>query len=214
MTGDINITAGTDIVMDGGTVSTQAVTSDGGNIKLTAPNIVRLNDSQITTSVESGVGGGGNINIDPQFVILDNSQVTANAFGGPGGNILIVADQFLATPDSVVQASSAQSIQGTVQIDAPDTDIAAAIAQLPESFLDASALLPARCAARSGGSESSFVVAGRGGVPNDPDGYLPSSVVHGLADVEGTAASAVADSVALNDVKKLILATAGRGCAW
>ena len=175
---------------------------------------MRLNGSQITTSVESGVGGGGNINIDPEFVILDNSQITANAFGGPGGNILIVAGQFIASSNSVVQASSAQSIEGTVEIDAPDTDIAAAIAQLPESFLDASALLPARCAARRGGSESSFVVAGRGGVPVDPDGYLPSSFVQGSVNLERAAASAPNDAAALEDVKKLVLAIAGQGCAW
>jgi filamentous hemagglutinin family protein len=100
LTGNITITAGTDIAMNNGTISTEAVTSDGGNIKLTAPNIVQLTGSQITTSVESGVGGGGNINIDPQFITLNKSQVTANAFGGPGGNITLVANNFLPSADS------------------------------------------------------------------------------------------------------------------
>jgi hypothetical protein len=200
--------------MDGGTISTQAVTSDGGNIKLTAPNIVRLNGSEITTSVESGVGGGGNIEIDPEFVILNKSRITANAFGGPGGNILIIADNFIASADSSVTASSQLGVQGTIVIQAIDTDIAAAIAHLPGSFLDASALLPARCAARGGGSESSFVVAGRGGVPVDPDGYLPSSFVQGSVNLERAAASAPNHAVTLKDVKKLVLATAGQGCAW
>ena len=30
------------------------------------------------------------------------------------------------------------------------------------------------CSARRAGASSSFTVAGRGGVPVDPDGYLPS----------------------------------------
>jgi hypothetical protein len=30
------------------------------------------------------------------------------------------------------------------------------------------------CSARRAGAPSSFMVAGRGGVPADPDGYLPS----------------------------------------
>jgi hypothetical protein len=174
-TGDINITAGTDIVLDGGIISTRAVTSDGGNIKLTAPNIVELVSSQITTSVESGVGGGGNINIDPEFIVLNNSQITANAFGGPGGNISLTANNFVPSADSTVQASSALSTQGTIVIASPENNIAGAIAQLPQDIIDTSGLLPERCAARTaGGAQSSFVVAGRGGLPTNPDNYLPS----------------------------------------
>jgi len=175
LTGNINITAGNSIIMQNGTISTQAVTSDGGNIKLTAPNIVQLTGSQITTSVESGEGGGGNINIDPQFTILNNSQITANAFGGPGGNITLTSNNFLASADSTVQASSALSTQGTIVIESPENDIAGSISQLPQSIVDVSGLLPERCAARgAGGAQSSFVVAGRGGLPTNPDNYLPS----------------------------------------
>ena len=52
----------------------------------------------------------------------------------------------------------------------------------PESL--ASALLRGLCTARRTGAASSFVVAGRGGVPVDADGYLPSfgtDVAAGLA---------------------------------
>lgn len=175
LTGNINITSGGSIVLSDGTISTQAVTSDGGNIKLTAPNVVRLSGSQITTSVESGVGGGGNINIDPQFIILNSSQITANAFGGPGGNISLTANNFVPSADSTVQASSALSTQGTIVIESPENDIAGSISQLPQSIVDVSGLLPERCAARgAGGAQSSFVVAGRGGLPTNPDNYLPS----------------------------------------
>lgn len=173
-TGSITIAAGDRIVMDNGSISTRAVTSDGGNITLMAPNIIRLNNSQITTSVESGTGGGGNIFIDPQFVILNGSSITANAFGGPGGNITIVANNFLADPTSVVQASSALSTPGTVQIQSPDNNVASDIAQLPRELVDASRLLRGGCSARRTGAPSSFMVAGRGGVPVDPDGYLPA----------------------------------------
>ncbi|MCZ6718353.1 MAG: hypothetical protein O6944_04260, partial [Gammaproteobacteria bacterium] len=105
-----------------------------------------------------------------------------NAFGGPGGNIRIVAGNFFATPDSVIQASSTQSIAGSIVIDSPDTDIAGSITALPESFLDASSLLPERCVARNREGQSSFIVAGRGGTPIDPDGYLPSVYATGLAE--------------------------------
>ena len=193
-TGTIEITAGNSIVMDNGTISTLAVTSDGGNIKLTAPNIVQLNDSQITTSVQSGVGGGGNINIDPQFIILNNSQVIANAFGGPGGNITLVANNFIQSSNSLVQASSALSTPGTIEIVSPENNVAGSIAQLARSFLDASSLLRGLCSARRTGAPSSFVVAGRGGVPVDADGYLPGFGADVAAQVASTEGAIRADA--------------------
>jgi len=173
-TGSIESTAGNSITLDGGTISTRAVAADGGNISLFAPNIVYLNNSQITTSVESGVGGGGNILIDPQFVILNNSSIIANAYGGPGGNIIIVANNYLSSATSLVQASSALSTPGTIRIVSPENNIESTIAQLASEFLDASSLLRGLCSARRTGAASSFTVANRGGVPVEADGYLPS----------------------------------------
>jgi filamentous hemagglutinin family protein len=173
-TGSITIAAGDRIMMESGSISTRAATADGGNITLLAPNVIRLANSQITTSVESGTGSGGNIFIDPQFVILTNSTITANAFGGPGGNITIIANNFIADPSTSIVASSALSTPGTVQIESPDNNVAGDIAQLPRELVDSSRLLASACSARRGGAPSSFTVAGRGGVPVDPDGYLPS----------------------------------------
>lgn len=173
LAGNIGITLGDSLVMQGSTIATQAVLSDGGNIHIVAPRLIRLGSSQITTSVQSGTGGGGNIFIDPQFVVLQDSQIIANAFGGPGGNITIVAGQLLADPATVISASSALGIDGSVNIDAPDTDVSAGLAVLPASFLDAASLLRAGCSGARAGL-SSLVEVGRGGLPPDPDGYLPS----------------------------------------
>ena len=180
-TGSIAIAAGDRIMMESGSISTRAVTSDGGNITLTAPNIIKLGNSQISTSVQSGTGAGGNIFIDPQFVILTNSTISANAFGGPGGSVTIVADNFLTDASSFVTASSALSTPGTVQIQSPDNNVASDIAQLPRELVDASRLLRGGCAARRTGAPSSFTVVGRGGVPVDPDGYLPSFSASGAS---------------------------------
>ena len=194
-TGSIQITAGNSIKLDGGTMSTRAVKADGGNIKLTAPNIVQLNESQITTSVESGVGGGGNINIDPQFVIVNNSSIIANAFGGPGGNITIVANEFLQSATSVIEASSALSAPGTIEIRSPENNVENNISALPAAFIDASALLRGLCTARRTGAPSSFVVAGRGGLPVEADGYLPSLSTEVAAGVASATGSTHADAV-------------------
>ena len=175
-TGNVVVTAGDRITMDGGSISTRAVTSDGGDITLKAPLFVRLENSQITTSVQSGVGTGGNVLIDPTFLVMNNSAITANAFGGPGGNITIISDNFLASSTALLQASSALSTPGTIQIVSPENNIAGSIAQLPRAFVDASRLLRGACSARREGAPSSFVLAGRGGVPADADGYLPSTI--------------------------------------
>jgi filamentous hemagglutinin family protein len=191
LAGNINISAGDQIAMTSGSVSTRAVTSDGGNIIVNAPRMIQLTDSQITTSVESGFGGGGNINIDPQFLILNNSQILANAFGGPGGNINITADVFLVNsggrfPTSlagIVDASSALSTPGTVNIEATFTNVTGTFAQLPSTPLQATELLRASCAARfAGGKASSLVIAGRDGLPLQPGDLLPSPLyVAGLS---------------------------------
>ena len=172
LAGDISIAAGNKINMNYGTISTRAVTADGGNITLTAPELVYLLNSDITTSVESGFGGGGNITIDPQFVILNQSNILANAFGGPGGNITIVADNVISSAQSSIDASSALGINGTVNISSPDQDVAQELAVLPENFLDVTGLISDRCGTAAG--SSSLVSAGPGGLAVDPDGYLPS----------------------------------------
>lgn len=195
LAGDITITSGDQIAMNSGSVSTRAVTADGGNIKLNAPNLIQLTDSQITTSVETGNGGGGNITIDPQALILNNSNILANAFGGPGGNINITADVFLvnsngAFPTSltgIVDASSALNTPGTVNIQANFTNVTGSVTLLPETPLRATELLRAACAARfAGGKTSSLVVGGRDGLPSQPGDLLPSPLY--LASDANTAA--------------------------
>jgi hypothetical protein len=54
-------------------VTTEAERGDGGNIQLTAGSLVNLHDSQITATVTSGVGHGGNITIDVSSVVLEHS---------------------------------------------------------------------------------------------------------------------------------------------
>src|SRR5262249_60769546 len=147
--GNINIAAGDQIAITDGNVSTRTITSNGGNITLNAPRMIQLTDSQVTTSVETGFGRGGNINIDPQALILNNSRILANAFGGPGGNINITADVFLVNNNGVlptsltgiVDASSALSTPGTVNIEATFTNVTGTFAQLPSTPLQATELL-------------------------------------------------------------------------
>ena len=181
--GSIRIKAGR-ISSESSSITTEATQADGGNIQLEVGQLVYLLDSEITATVKGGEGSGGNIVIDPEFVIINNSSITANAFGGPGGNIRIVADQFLASPDSAITASSELGIDGEVVINAPATDVISGVEAVPAPFLDISSLLSSRCSARTEATVGSFVKLGRGGVPPPPDRLRPSYYLDVIANTQ------------------------------
>jgi filamentous hemagglutinin family protein len=188
--GNIRIQASDTFLSRNGAVTTEAERAGGARIELSAGSMVRLIDSAITTTVRGEAGDAGDITIGSRFIILDNSRVIANAFQGTGGNIRIEAEAFLADPTSLVSASSALGIQGTVDIRAPVTSLSGTLAPLPQAFVSAAALLPARCAARApGGAYSSLVLGGREGLPPAPGGLLPSPLALDarlLTDLPGT----------------------------
>jgi filamentous hemagglutinin family protein len=172
--GDVRVHAGGIELVDS-TISTEATAASGGSIAIEADERLHLVRSAITASVTSG--SGGNITIsDPQLVLLEEgSRIVAQAGEGSGGNITLAADLLLVALDSTISASSELGIQGTVDIRAPDTDLAGELAELPESFLDAVGLMKERCAARRNGERAgSFVWTGRQGTPASPDGPLPA----------------------------------------
>jgi hypothetical protein len=93
---------------------------------------------------------------------------------------VLQAEPLLTDPTGLdrVSASSEKGISGVVDLRAPVTTLSEAIVPLPQAFVDVTALLPARCAARlSGGTYSSLVVGGRDGLPLEPGGVLPSPLV-------------------------------------
>ena len=175
--GNIRIESGSTVLIEQSSVTTEASQSSGGQITINAPDMIRLIDSPISTSVAGAAGdsNGGNISIDPDFVVLKGSQILAQAFAGSGGAIDVTAGLFLADPASVVDASSTLGVSGTVQINAPINNLSSVVARLPESLLAVQALLRASCAAKlAQGSTSSFVERGRDGIPAGPDGLLAS----------------------------------------
>jgi large exoprotein involved in heme utilization and adhesion len=174
--GSIGIEAKDTFTSRESSVTTEAKDSDGGNITLKVGYLIRMVDSGISASVGGGPQTtGGNISIDPQYVVLKNSRIVANAYEGTGGNISIVADTFLSDPQSVVDASSALGISGTVDIRAPISNVSGFIAPLSSDIVSATALLRERCIARiREGKYSSFVVGGRDGLPIEPGNLMPS----------------------------------------
>jgi hypothetical protein len=103
-------------------------------------------------------------------VLDEGSSITANAEGGQGGNILIRIQgggALFRSPDSRIEASSEFGVEGSVVIDAPDTDIIAGLAAPPAKLLDA-ATLTELCAGRSGANVSSLVVRKYEVLPDSP----------------------------------------------
>ena len=117
-----------------------------------------------------------------------------------GGNINIVAGIFLVDPSSVIDASSAKGVSGTITIQSPLSNLSESLAPLPQAFLRTGVLLSSRCVARLGGPASSFVVAGRDAIPMEPGGLLPSPLPPGpqLSTAESSPAAAVFPTAGLS----------------
>jgi len=173
--GPVRLNASDTLTMDRAEILARTTAQEGGDVTVAVGRLFDLRDSRVTTSVAGGSGRGGNIAMDMPLMVLDASRIEANAFGGPGGNITIRAGQLIRTPDSVIQASSAQSVSGTISIAGLNQDIAGSLVVLPETFLDASSQLRVACAARGGRPSNSLSPGGRGGLPPDPGTPLAAS---------------------------------------
>jgi filamentous hemagglutinin family protein len=216
--GNIDVTAAESFTLRDSSITTSTQQSDGGNIRIKAGNFIHLVNSEITTSVGSGAGTGGNIDLDPPIVILDSSKIIASAVGGNGGDINIVASFFLRSPDTVIDASSDFGVSGNVSIQTPLSNLSGSLAPLPQNFLQAGALLASRCAARvAGGSTSSFVVAGRDSVPLEPGAMLPSTLLSATASsLSGIALAVELPTLVasrLSDQISYDFVTPDRGCS-
>jgi large exoprotein involved in heme utilization and adhesion len=173
--GTIRLAASDTFLSENSAVTAEARRAQGGAIQVMAQTMIRLRQSEITTTVRGGDEMAGSITLDPAFVILEDSQIRADAVGGPGGNITITAEVFLTDPSSIVSASSERNIDGEIDIRAPVADLSGTVAPLPQSFLQQAVLLRERCAERlRRGWTSSFIVSGRDGSPFEPGSMLSS----------------------------------------
>ncbi|MFB2839700.1 filamentous hemagglutinin N-terminal domain-containing protein [Floridanema evergladense] len=169
---------------DAGLEGTSA-SGEGGNFTVRSRIIQMRNNSFIsaTAGTEGGAGNGGNININTDtLVALNNSDITANSVASQGGKVTINAQGIFGfqyrlelTPNSDITATGGTpALSGTVQVNTPDVGTTNALVQLPENFTDISDGIVAGCSASQG---NSFVITGRGGLPEDPNQTLRGSTV-------------------------------------
>lgn len=171
--GDVSIQAGGSVRFEDGRVTAQAGPGGGGNISVSAPALVYLLDGTLTAEA---VGDGGNLSVDTEFFIVNRSSLVSRSSTANGGNITLRSDYFLRS-DTVIDASAPFGIPGTVSVSAPDVDLAASLLALPDTLLGLETLLRPDCGVRLGGDISSFILLGRGGLPLEPGGFLPSGTV-------------------------------------
>ncbi|SJM90815.1 hypothetical protein CRENPOLYSF2_1870002 [Crenothrix polyspora] len=189
-----NITVNADnLTLQDATIKTEVnntgATTNGGFINLKG-GIIRLNDSQITTSVKgSGQGGdiaiSGNNKINADGLILNGGFIQAN--GNKGGNITNKVNTLLASHGQLqvggdkhefqpgfnaIQAASKNGESGTIKSTAPELNITGAMLNLKSGFLQRPDLNASPC---SSGKGSSLVQVGYGGLPRKPSDavYVP-----------------------------------------
>lgn len=168
--GDITVSAGDEIQLTDSSITAQAGPDGGGNITLLAPQMIYLLNSTLSAEAE---GKGGNLKIDPVFFILNNSSLISRSSSADGGNISINASYFFQSA-SVIDASARVGLPGTISVTAPDLDLSGSLVGLPSNLLDVENQLRPDCRVRLAGNISSFIMLGRGGLPIEPGGFVPS----------------------------------------
>ena len=175
--GNLDIIADSIWLDNQGGISAATVAGTEGNIRLDASNVLLRRNSRITTNTENS--DGGNITIDTNLLVaIDDSDITANARQGRGGRVSITAQGIFGTqfrdeltPNSDITATSdlGPQFNGLVTLNIQGIDPNRGLVRLPENFTQPSDQIATGCVAEIG---NSFVVTGRGGLPEDPSQIL------------------------------------------
>ncbi|KPA13068.1 secreted protein containing Filamentous hemagglutinin [Candidatus Magnetomorum sp. HK-1] len=183
--GKINVNAGNAIqLLRNSALTTEAFNADEsesvgkGTIITNAKNTIYLLDSKITSSVLGGKDNAGSIDAFADNVLMNRSQIIAKADKGRGGNIHIVAQQFLQSATSIVDASSNKGIDGQVTIDSPEANASSGLATMPTDLLNAQQWMRTPCDARTTEEISRLVVHGLDASPTSIDDLWPSPPVY------------------------------------
>ncbi len=132
--------------------------SSGGDIKLQAERIIRLQRSVVTATAG---GEGAKITIDPDVVILDGSVIDGRASDGQDTVQVLPRN----TPVFLLNQSAITTSNALLSV---NTDVSSSLVTFDSAVQDSAARLQQACAQRFSGAFSSFVVNQRGGMPLEP----------------------------------------------
>ncbi len=179
--GNMNVNADRISIKNGSYIVASSISGQGGDLRIQASTLLLNQTSRISTTA-GGSGDGGNIRLNvPLIVGVNNSDITANAFQGMGGKIQITTQGLLGlkfrpkiTPENDITASSQFGVNGTVQVNTIGVDPNSGLVALPIDIIDPNQTIATDCSSDQSGS---FVVTGRGGVPENPTQKLSSDRV-------------------------------------
>ncbi|WP_051469990.1 beta strand repeat-containing protein [Fischerella sp. PCC 9605] len=170
-------------------------------ISINSRDLIMRRNSEITANAR-GAADGGNINITTGVLVgLENSDIIANAASGNGGSITIETQGLygfvqrtraelerlfpntlnirspreLPTSDITAFSQTSANLSGTVSIKIPDVDPSRGLIELLENVIDPSQQIAENPCQK--GSDSTFIITRRGGLPSSPNQSLKSDNV-------------------------------------
>jgi filamentous hemagglutinin family protein len=159
----------------------------GANITLRGLDLLRMDNESLISANAFNQANGGNITIGSTFIVAtpptgpQGSDITANAGKGNGGVVNITTQGLFGikfrpqlTPKNDITVSSKFGVAGQVNVNQLAVDPTQGLAQLPETLTDPSNQIVTGCAAAQG---NSFIVTGRGGLPEDPTATIRGQTV-------------------------------------
>ena len=192
--GIVNIQTGSLTLEDGGRITTETNTGDGGNITLEIDDILSMRNNSLISAQAFNDASGGNVNIDADFIIAFSNQIDGNgsdiiasAVEGEGGEVRINAKSLFGIQEreaidnnqtNDIDASSEFSLDGTVSINTPDINPLQGITELPTNVVEPEQTVAQACAAsRDTGVANSFVVKGKGGISALPTAPIAPEMI-------------------------------------
>ncbi|NEQ50359.1 MAG: S-layer family protein, partial [Leptolyngbya sp. SIO3F4] len=192
--GNISLFALDAILVDNGTIGTNAESGLGGDIKLDAAQVVLRNDGDIQTFVTRGNRGGDIVVVADFLVALEDSDIVAFSPDGLGGVIdLSKTTLFSQNPNPISDGLSRGeliALDGNDQVDINATGGIASgeifindasfiennLNELSDEFVDTATLTAGSCIVRTDDDNTgSFVVTGGEGLPQQP-GTAPLAI--------------------------------------
>ncbi|MDZ8238272.1 MAG: S-layer family protein [Nostoc sp. ChiQUE01a] len=198
--GKINVTSGSISLKDRGQLIAESASGNGGDINLQVQDILLLRRNSListTAGISQAGGDGGNITINAPFIIglaNENSDIIANAFNGQGGRVDINAKNIfglrvrsredlqtllnsqtldpnlLSTSDISAISQTNPTLNGIINIDALNLNPTQGVTELPTDLVDVAQQINQQLCNIT--QNSSFIITGRGGLPETPNATL------------------------------------------
>jgi filamentous hemagglutinin family protein len=171
--GYLKVQANSILLEQHGQIRTSTTSGQGGNLELTARESLIMRQNSLISARAGERGNGGNVLINAPIIAgFENSDIIANAVRGRGGNTQITTQGIVGlqfrpqrTSESDMTASSEFGVNGSVQVDNVGVDPNSGLVELSETLLDTNQGVAAGC---SSTQNSSFIITGRGGTPENP----------------------------------------------